>query len=141
MPRVLGTDRPRAIALVASIFLYLLSLRLPALLLEGEAPVYGYEVLFNGILALFMLVPAWLANFIYLCGAWYYWRGDFTEAVSCASTALVLGATSVLARSYYTKGSGVKIEALGPAFYVWMLAFAVLFVAAAWHKRTSTRPG
>jgi len=122
-------DRRKA-ALILSLGLYGISLVLPALEFQRDPTVSGFKVLAYGWMGVLTGDVAWLANPAYFAAIAVFGERKHAMAVVAAAIALGLGATTVLAKSWYYASTGAPVKALGPGFYVWMASFLVLLVAA-----------
>ncbi|MCO6057233.1 hypothetical protein NG726_11180 [Pseudomonas sp. MOB-449] len=122
----------RSVALVASLTLYAGSLFLPAIEFVKVKPVFGAEVLAVGWLGVITLRFAWFANPAFVLAAIAFAHKKTGRAVGWSITALVLGASSTLAKEWwFNEGVPVPIRGLGIAFEVWMLSFLILLAGCA----------
>lgn len=127
------TDKHRWIELIkwttigGSFLLFIVSLFLPALLFQDVDPVNGATLLGWGWWGLLLGNPAWCANPVFLIAILILLFKKHGFALIGGSIAFALGLLSFFASEYYfNEANSTPITGLGPAFYVWMLGFAVL---------------
>lgn len=110
--------------LVAALALYVISLTLPGLYLEGHDPAYGWDILMRGWFGIAILEIAWLSNILFAAALVVTLMEKSMAAAYLASAAFLLGLLSL--RSTIWVFHNAPITDLGSGFYVWMAAFAVL---------------
>ena len=123
--------------LLCSVSAYIISLFLPALLFEKDAPIMGGTLLAWGWWGFLFVEFAWLANPVYFFSISAYrkanrsiTKGVNVKALRLSVIALLLGFTSYHAKFWYYDegGNGATIIGLGIGFYVWMLSFLILLI-------------
>ncbi|MEP0069279.1 hypothetical protein [Pyruvatibacter sp.] len=126
--------------LVAAIALYVTSLTLPGLYLEGHDPAFGWDILMRGWFGIAILEIAWISNILFAIALVATLMERPMAAAYIASAAFLIGLLSL--RSTIWVFHNAPITGLGSGFYVWMTAFAVLALAsfAARNERSRT-PG
>lgn len=124
--------------LVAAIALYVTSLTLPGLHLEGHDPAYGWDILMRGWLGIAILEIAWISNILFAVALVATLMEKPVHAAYIATAAFLIGLTSL--RSTIWVFHHAPITGLGPGFYVWMAAFAILALGsfAARNERSPT---
>lgn len=129
--RAAPTPRQRGFILGA-LGLWLVSLALPAVHVEGGPDFNGFYVLMRGWSAWRDGVYAWLANPLLLGACALGWfRVHLTTAI-LAGTALLLAVTSWWAPDMARAGGRALPElTYGIGFFVWLAAHAVCFAALA----------
>lgn len=124
------------VLLAATLALYLASLFFPAIYARDWASsqryLTGLEVLAMGCMGLLVGSIAWYANLCYLIGLILLAvRAKGRAARNLFIVALVLGLQScMLDQVYYTEAKASPVTGLGPAFYLWWVAFLVAAVGA-----------
>jgi hypothetical protein len=126
------TEKHRWIELIkwmtiaGSVFLFIVSLFLPALLFQEVDPVTGATLFGWGWWGLLLGNPAWCANPVFLIALVIFLFKKYGFALIGGSIAFALGLFSFFASEYYfNESSSTPIAGLGPAIYVWMLGFAI----------------
>ncbi|HIH2750744.1 hypothetical protein L3V59_28930 [Burkholderia aenigmatica] len=126
LPRV-----KREVVLGASGALYVLSLMMPAMYFEKEAPLSGMSVLAQGWWGVFMLNPAWLANPLYIASMIQLARRRYARASQFSGAAFVCALCSLFTTEwYFNEAYATPISSLGMAFYVWLVAQLVLLLGS-----------
>jgi hypothetical protein len=117
--------------LCGSVVLYAMSLWMPAMYFEKEAPLHGFSVLAWGWWGLFQLNPAWLANPAYVIALMLFIKREYSGARWVGVSGLVCTLFSYMASQwYFNEAEGTPIKHLGSAFYVWFFAQAVLLAGS-----------
>ncbi|MGS0894275.1 hypothetical protein ACVBGC_17360 [Burkholderia stagnalis] len=107
--------------------LYALSLTMPAMYFEKEAPLTGMSVLMQGWWGLFMLNPAWLANPLYVVAVVQLARSRYARAGQFSGAAIACALCSLLTTKwYFNEADATPITRFGVAFYIWLVAQLVL---------------
>ncbi|QDH71471.1 hypothetical protein FKV23_16270 [Lysobacter alkalisoli] len=118
----------RNLPLLISFAVFIASLFLPALHGRGSS-IDGLVLLFFGwTQAVDALCFAWLANLAIAAGAIFYLLRQFMVALWSSVIAMVIGLDTFRATVFPSDAGGmnVQIDAIGSAFYVWELSFAIL---------------
>jgi len=119
--------------------LYILSLVLPAMYFEKEAPLSGMSVLVQGWWGLLMLNPAWLANPLYVVAIVQLARNRYARASLFSAAALACALCSLLTTKwYFNEADATPISGYGVAFYAWLVAHIVLLAGSLRLRREST---
>lgn len=126
----LSVHKGHELVAALSLCLFLVSLWLPALLFEHHEPLRGWEVLAWGWWGVLTFDFAWFANPIYFRAVRALLNRDLGLTKSRSGWAIFLGLLSFFAKEWwFNEGSGTHIVGLGPAFYVWIGSFAVIYIA------------
>jgi hypothetical protein len=125
--------RYQRLALIGGFLLWAGSLALPAVEVSGGPTLSGSDVLMQGHTAWRQGVPSWFSNpllAIAILGAW----AGFHRASSAAATIAFGLALSSLFAGGLARSRGATVPEFGylAGFYVWLLAHAVVLVAAVW---------
>lgn len=119
--------------------LYILSLVLPAMYFEKEAPLSGMSVLVQGWWGLLMLNPAWLANPLYVVAIVQLARNRYARSSLFSAAALACALCSLLTTKwYFNEADATPISGYGVAFYAWLVAHIVLLAGSLRLRREST---
>ncbi|MDN7942470.1 hypothetical protein QZM79_00420 [Burkholderia multivorans] len=119
----------RRTVLAVSIGLYVVSLMLPAMYFEKEAPLVGMSLLAQGWWGLLMLNPSWLANPLYAIAAIQFGRARYARANAFSGAAVVCALCSLLTTKwYFNEADGTSIAGFGIALYAWLLAQVALLL-------------
>ncbi|WP_338642127.1 hypothetical protein [Burkholderia pyrrocinia] len=111
--------------------LYILSLMLPAMYFEKEAPLSGMSVLVQGWWGLLMLNPAWLANPLYVVSIVQFARNRYARASLFSAAALACALCSLLtSKWYFNEAEATPLSSFGIAFYAWFLAQLALLLGS-----------
>ena len=122
--------KPTNKMLLGSLFLYVISLALPAFLLEGQS-VYawpGIGPFLFGWMDLLEGHVAWFANPFAVLAAVFLLTGQIRWARVASSIAVVLACDTV--RFHAMPGPPQTPLTLGPAWYVWAASLLLLLVAS-----------
>jgi hypothetical protein len=120
-----------AITLAITLFLYLASLTMPAIALEGNQKHYGWAILIYGWFGLLKGQFAWLANLLLLPAV-----VAFVTRQNLAACLLALGcvALGLLARNTLALptsiGNESRVVGFSVGYYFWMGSFVALFIGA-----------
>jgi hypothetical protein len=151
--RTAPSARARALMLIAFVGSYTLACYLPALHMTGQETMWrGVELLSFGIMSLKLGQLSWLANFLAIATVRAALLGQRkTVNILSAVTLLFALQTYTLLGKDIAIGRGdfnvVQVVAIGPGFYVWLLALMVPFIGSELHffldrrsPTTSKRP-
>ena len=119
-------ERIKWMTIAGSVFPFIVSLFLPALLFQEADPVTGATLFGWGWWGLLLGNPAWCANPVFIIASFLFLFKKHGFALLGGSVAFALGLFSFFASEYYfNEANSTPITGLGSAFYVWMLGFAV----------------
>ena len=128
--RPLPSARSRSLILGVFTLLYAVAAMLPALYWQGQEQMWrGYYVLVVGVYGLQVGQYGWLANVLAVLALYACLHGGVKRSRSCSALALVV-AMHTMALFGQTVHLGehdfnvVQLTAVGPAFYLWLLALA-----------------
>jgi hypothetical protein len=131
----------RRVVLCASIVLYAVSLCLPAMYFEKEAPLPGVTLLAQGWFGLADMNPAWLANPFYAVAFVLALRKRYGRAGIFCGVGVACALYSPLTTMwYFSEAEGTPVTGLGIAFYAWLAAQVVLLVGSLCLRRESPSP-
>lgn len=131
----------RSVVLCASIALYAVSLFLPAMYFEREAPLPGVTLLAQGWFGLADLNPAWLANPFYAIAFVLGLRRRYGYAsIFCGASIACALYSPLTPKWYFSEAEGTPITGFGIAFYAWLAAQAVLLIGSLRLRRESANP-
>lgn len=116
---------------LAGLLLFVLSLLMPAIDGSGFPAFSGWDVLQQGASAWRQGVVAWYANPLFLVALILCWIPRFKLALVAAVAGLLLALSSFSA-GMMAENAGQSVPAFSFAigFYCWLLAFAVVILAA-----------
>ncbi|MBU9679139.1 hypothetical protein KTF37_20020 [Burkholderia multivorans] len=119
----------RGTVLGVSVGLYVVSLLLPAMYFEKEAPLIGMSVLAQGWWGVLMLNPSWLANPLYVIAAVQFGRARYGRASVFSGAAVVCALCSLFTTKwYFNEADATPITGFGIAFYVWLISQVALLL-------------
>jgi hypothetical protein len=133
--------------IIVAVGLYILSLFFPAILYQatqGTAvpPDYGWQVLLFGVFGVMLGQYAWLANACAFLSVIFSLSKDARLAAVLSYSAFIVGIHSFFFLQI-PLDEGVSawknVESLGIGFYIWELAFLILFLQAFWDLYSSSR--
>jgi hypothetical protein len=120
-----------AITLAATFALYLASLSVPAIKLEGDERHYGWAILIYGWFGILKHEFAWLANPLLLLGlVTLLARQNLltcVAAVGCIALGLLALRTTMLPTSI---GNQSRVVGFTIGYYLWMGSFVALLIGA-----------
>ena len=121
------------IVLMVTVFFYVLSLFLPAILFHSHDSLPGYHILAWGWWGVLSLNFAWFANPCYLFSMYYYHSKNYKLAGILSLVAVCLALMSLLAKKWwFNEGNSTAIAGLGSGFYIWFVSLLILFSGSAY---------